>query len=171
MAGFWWLSLWVSDQHSEDLDFNFLSSQSWVVEICEKLVYKQKVDKTNVGREESCMEGVTSYTYHYSVIWKSVEAVLSEWFQVNVGFLHVLSLLVPLWGDNKPFTLGGHYMVVTVTNQLLRTLGIEHNKMLLSECFIWLTHTCDQPPKTKYSKYSLQLCQGTKAGWGLGTRL
>ena len=44
----------------------------------------------------ACMEDVTSYTYHYSAVWKSVEAVLSEWFQVNVGFLHVLSLLVTL---------------------------------------------------------------------------
>lgn len=67
------------------------------MEICEKLVYKQKVDKTNMREEKrrACTHG-GYYIIHYSVIWKLVEAVLSEWFQVNVGFLHVLSLLVPL---------------------------------------------------------------------------
>ena len=62
-----------------------------------KLVYKQKVDKTNMREEKrcACTHG-GCYIIHYSVIWKSVEAVLSEWFQVNIGFLHVLSLLVPL---------------------------------------------------------------------------
>ena len=52
----------------------------------------------------------------------SVEAILPERLEVDIGLFHVLSLLVSLAHHRETLPLGAHHLVVTVTNSLLLLL-------------------------------------------------
>ena len=47
-----------------------------------------------------------------------MKAIFSQWFDVDVSFFHLISLLISLCHDSEPLSFGVHHLVVTVMNQL-----------------------------------------------------